>query len=302
VEFQTTPLPLGGGVALVTGGGRGVGRVLAQALAGAGAAVGVVARSADELTNTVRLIQAQGGVAAAVTADVADPAAAHNAFARLRDELGPVDLLVNNAGITGPMGPAWEVNEGEWWRTLEVNLHATNLCSRLVLPDMVARRQGRIVNITSRAGVYRWPLFSAYSVSKAAVIKYTENLAQEAKRYGIGVFSLHPGILTIGFGEQAATAIAQGGDAYDGLAKWFRGELAAGRSAQPHQAADLLISIALGKADKLSGRHLTVDDDIDSIVAQIDEVHTDDDYLLRVRTLTTPQHRASATARDNDNS
>jgi hypothetical protein len=84
------------------------------------------------------------------------------------------------------------------------------VCSRLVLPDMVARGRGRIVNVTSRAGVYRWPLLSAYLVSKAAVIKYTENLAQETKRYGIGVFSVHPGILPIGFGEQALTAIEEG--------------------------------------------------------------------------------------------
>lgn len=238
MESETTSPDLGGATAVVTGGGRGVGRVLAQALAGAGAAVGLVARSADQLTESVRLIEADGGVAVATTADLADPDAAETAMRWLRNELGPADLLVNNAGITGPIGPAWEVPEQDWWRTVEVNLRAVTVCSRLVLPDMVARGRGRIVNITSRAGVYRWPLLSAYSVSKAAVVKYTENLAQETKRHGIAVFSVHPGILPIGFAEQALTAIAEGDGPHGGVREWFRGEFAAGRTAQPHQVAE----------------------------------------------------------------
>ena len=274
-----------GSVAVVTGGGRGLGRVLAAALAESGAAVGLVARSADQLAESVRLIEAAGGVAVATTADLADPDAAEAAMKRLRDELGPVDLLVNNAGVTGPIGPAWEVSEQEWWRAVEVNLRALTVCSRLVLPDMVARGRGRIVNVTSRAGVYRWPLLSAYSVSKAAVVKYTENLAQETKRHGIGVFSVHPGILPIGFGEQAVEAIAQGEGPPGGIVDWFRGEFEAGRAAEPHQAAELVVRIAAGDADQLSGCHLTVHDDLDAILANLDDVRADDRYLLRVRTL-----------------
>src|SRR4051794_34276040 len=105
---------LAGSVALVTGGGRGVGRVLAVALAGAGAAVGLIARSADQLAETVRLIEAAGGVAAAACADLGDPDAAATAVDKLRHELGPVDLLVNNAGVNGPIGPAWTVPEEDW--------------------------------------------------------------------------------------------------------------------------------------------------------------------------------------------
>jgi len=285
VESETASPVLGGAVAVVTGGGRGVGRVLAEALAGAGAAVGLVARSADQLAESVRLIEADGGVAVATTADLADPDAAETAMRRLRNELGPPDLLVNNAGITGPIGPAWEVPEREWWRAVEVNLRAVTVCSRLVLPDMVARGGGRIVNVTSRAGVYRWPLLSAYSVSKAAVIKYTENLAQETKRHGIGVFSVHPGILPIGFGEQALTAVVQGDGPYGGLREWFRGEFDAGRTAQPHQVAELVVRIAAGGADQLSGRHLSVHDDLDTIIARIEDVRAHDCYLLRVRPL-----------------
>jgi NAD(P)-dependent dehydrogenase (short-subunit alcohol dehydrogenase family) len=276
---------LSGAVAVVTGGGRGVGRVLAEALAGAGAVVGLIARSADQLAESVRRIEAVGGAAVATTADLADPDAAELAMRRLRDELGPADLLVNNAGITGPIGLAWEVSEQDWWRTVEVNLRALTVCSGLVLPDMVARGRGRIVNVTSRAGVYRWPLLSAYSVSKAAVVKYTENLAQETKRHGITVFSVHPGILPIGFGEQAMTDIAAGEGPNEGVRDWFRGEFAAGRTAQPHQVAELVVRIAAGRADQLSGRHISVHDDLDAILARIEEVRADDLYLLRAHPL-----------------
>ena len=124
--------------------------------------------------------------------------------ADLRHQLGPIDLLVNNAGILGPVGPLWELDVDEWWTTMDVNLRGLVLATQLVLPDMVAAGRGRIINITSQAGVHRWPLASAYSVSKAAVVKLTENLALETRRHGIGVFSVHPGLLPIGISETIA--------------------------------------------------------------------------------------------------
>jgi NAD(P)-dependent dehydrogenase (short-subunit alcohol dehydrogenase family) len=108
---------------------------------------------------------------------VTDQQAVAGAVDALGRQLGSADLLVNNAGVSGPFGDAWEVDAGEWWRAVEINLRGAYLCSRAVLPAMAARGAGRIVNITSQAGVYRWPQVSAYSVSKAAVIKFTENLA-----------------------------------------------------------------------------------------------------------------------------
>jgi NAD(P)-dependent dehydrogenase (short-subunit alcohol dehydrogenase family) len=104
--MSAATVQLAGSVALVTGGGRGVGRVLARALAGAGAAVGLLARSSDQLTESVRLIEAAGGVATAASANLSDPESATTAVDKLRHELGPVDLLVNNAGVSGPVGLA----------------------------------------------------------------------------------------------------------------------------------------------------------------------------------------------------
>ena len=278
---------LAGSVALVTGGGRGIGQVLARALAGAGAAVGLIARTPDQLAESVQLIEAAGGVAVAASADLGDPEAAATAVKKLRLELGPVDLLVNNAGICGPIGPAWDVQEEDWWRTVEVNLRSVALCSRLVLPEMVARRRGRIVNVTSQAGVFRWPWASAYSVSKAAVVKYTENLGHETQRHGISVFSVHPGLLRIGFSVPALARTAPANSPEGVMHAWVRRELAAGRGAEPHQIVELLFRIATGEVDRLSGRHLSVHDDLNTLLSRTDDVLREDLYVLQVRGLLT---------------
>ncbi|HET6686454.1 MAG TPA: SDR family oxidoreductase, partial [Jiangellaceae bacterium] len=284
---------LTGSVALVTGGGRGIGRLVGQALAGAGMAVGLVARSEDELAETVALIEAAGGVAASATADVSDERAAATAITKLRHELGPVDLLINNAGIVGPVGPAWEVDPDTWWRTMEVNLRGTLLFTRLVLSEMVGRRRGRIVNLSSHAGVFRWPLVSAYSVSKAAVAKFTENLARETHRHGISVFSVHPGLLPIGLAEPAL-ATSSPPDSHEArVHAWIRQELAAGRGADPAAAVELIIGLASGRYDELSGRQLSVHDDLDRALARIDDVRDTELYVLGVRTLSTAAEQHS---------
>lgn len=282
---QRDDLPLRGSVALVTGGGRGLGRVIAQALAGAGAAVGVIGRSADELAETVRLITAAGGVAASACADVTDERATAHAVGELRRRLGPVDLLVNNAGICGPIGPLWEIPPGEWWRTVEVNLGGVFTCTRLVLEDMVTRRRGRIVNLTSHAGVFRWPGVSAYAVAKSAVIKLTENLAAELRREGVSVFSFHPGVQPIGLTEAALAADAPPDSPEGKVAEWLRRQLADGRGAQPQRAAKLIVQLASGRGDSLSGRHLSVHDDLDVMLERLDDIRRADLFTLRLREL-----------------
>ncbi|MDQ3761003.1 MAG: SDR family oxidoreductase [Actinomycetota bacterium] len=288
----TTQPDLAGSVALVTGGGRGLGRALALALAGAGAAVGLIARSPDQLAESVQLIETTGGTARAASADLSDPEAAATAVEKLRHDLGPVDLLVNNAGISGPVGPAWEVQEEDWWRTVEVNLRSVVLCSRLVLPEMVERRRGRIVNLTSHAGVFRWPLASAYSVSKAAVVKFTENLGYETKRYGISVFSIHPGIVPIGLSEPTLASTAPTDSPQGRQREWVREEPAAGRGAEPHHASELLLRIATGEVDRLSGRHLSVHDDLDALLFHTEDVLSDDLHVLRLRSLPSGKWRS----------
>ena len=274
---------LRGLVALVTGGGRGIGRAIAQALATAGAAVAVMARTADEVAQTADLIDAAGGRAVAVTGDVTDQLAVARAVATIERQLGPVDVLVNNAGVGGPIGPLWAVDPEEWWRTIDINLRGVFLCSRTVLPGMVARQQGRIINVASHAGVHRWPQVSAYAIAKAAVIKCTENLAAETKRAGVTVFAIHPGVVVVGPTAALLKAEAAPGSAEERVAAWFRQQIASGREMPVERAAGLVTVLASGRADALSGRYLTVYDDVEALIARAEEIQRKDLYTLKLR-------------------
>jgi len=141
-------------VAVVTGGGRGLGRAFSGALSTAGWTVAAVARSSMELAETVRLVEKRGGTARAFVADVSDAAAVETVIAAIERSLGAIDLLVNNAGVPGPLGPLMTSTLADWWRTLEVNLLGQVNCAHRVLPGMIARRAGRIVNIASGGGAY----------------------------------------------------------------------------------------------------------------------------------------------------
>ena len=274
---------LSGRVAIVTGGGRGIGRLVAEALAAAGAAVAVTARSEDQLAETVASITSTGGTAIALTGDVSDPESVTEAVHQAERQLGPIDLLVNNAGISGPIGPVWEVDPGEWWRTFEVNLQGVFLFTHAVLPAMVARRAGRIINVSSNAGAFRWPLASAYAVSKAAVIKFTENVARETKNYGVKVFAIHPGLLPIGMTTAALEGTFPSESPEGRLSSWTRQQIDEGYGASPESAVELVLLLSSGEADSLSGCYLTVHDDLSAIVGQAQEVRANDLYTLQVR-------------------
>jgi NAD(P)-dependent dehydrogenase (short-subunit alcohol dehydrogenase family) len=186
----------------------------------------------------------------------------------------------------------WDVPPGEWWRTIEVNVGGVFACTRLVLPDMLARRRGRIVNLTSNAGVFRWPGVSAYAVAKSAVVKLTENLAAEVRREGVRVFSVHPGVQPIGLTEAALAADVHPESPEARVADWLRRELAEGRGAEPDRAAQLVVQLAAGHGDSLSGRHLSVHDDLDLLLERLEEIRRDDLCTLRLRELGAPAHPA----------
>jgi acyl-CoA synthetase (AMP-forming)/AMP-acid ligase II/NAD(P)-dependent dehydrogenase (short-subunit alcohol dehydrogenase family) len=271
-------------VVLVTGAGRGLGRLLAMSLARAGASVGLLARSQDELSATAAEITEAGGTAGAAAVDVTDRAGVRAAVDSLRRELGPIDVLINNAGVGGPVGTLWDVDASDWWRTLEINLGGAAELTRLVLPDMIAAGRGRVVNITSRAGVYRWPLASAYAASKAGLVKLTETLAVETRRHGVCVFSVDPGLLPIGLGDPARGGDAELGTPAGRVAGWLRERLESGHGADPARAVRLVVDLAAGQGDRLSGRHLSVNDDLATLNRRIEQIESGDLHTLRLRT------------------
>ena len=271
---------LAGQVAVVTGGGRGLGRAFAEALAAAGCAVAVVARSADELAATVAAIQRAGGRALAFAADVTDAAAIDAAFAAIGQALGPIDLLVNNAGVLGPLGPFMQSGVDDWWRAVEVNLRGQILCAHHVLPGMIARRRGRIVNIASGGGATMLPYFSAYVTSKSALIRFAECLAAEVSQHGIAVFAMGPGTVRTAMSEYSLNSP-------EGRIwlPWFRDIFDSGRDLPPERPAALLLALASGRADGLSGCFVTPGDDLDRAIEAAAEVRREKLYTMQVARL-----------------
>ena len=266
--------------AIVTGGGRGLGRAFALGLAEAGWRVAVLSRSADELAETLSLIEQRGGKAGAFAADVSDADAVAKAFASIEESLGPVELLVNNAGVAGPLGPLLTNTIADWWRTLEINLLGQVICAREVLAGMTARRRGRIINIVSGGGAYMLPNFSAYITSKTALIRFSECLAAEVKGFGVSVFAMGPGTVRTAMSEYSLNS--PGGRKW---LPWFADIFKEGRDLPPERPVELLMALASGKMDALSGCFLRPDDDLERLIVEATEIEREKFYVLQVRRL-----------------
>jgi NAD(P)-dependent dehydrogenase (short-subunit alcohol dehydrogenase family) len=287
VSSQPDSIDLKGQIAVVTGGGRGLGRVFAQALAAAGASVAVIARSANELTETVGLIERTGGRAQAFSADVTAACEAGNAFAEIEQSLGPVDLLINNAGSLGPLGPFWETNVDEWWSSMNVNLRGQLLCARFVLPGMVSRRHERIINVASGGGatVVRGELdirsyFSSYITSKTALIRFAECLAAETRQYGVATFVMGPGTVRTAMSEYSLNSPA--GQKW---IPWFRRIFDEGFDLPPERPAKLMLMLASGRADVLAGRFVQPSDDLEDLLTRAVEIESVNLYALGIQKL-----------------
>jgi NAD(P)-dependent dehydrogenase (short-subunit alcohol dehydrogenase family) len=261
-------MPLSGLSVLITGAGRGLGRLFADVLAEAGAQLVITGRDVESLRRAAEQLTARGTRVLSVPGDVTDPDAVPRAVARAVDAFGTVDVLVNNAGVPGPHGPTWEVDADEWWNAMRVNFEGTWRACRAVLPLMVSGRAGRIVNLVSTAGRHRWPHCSAYSVSKAAVIKLADNLAPELRGKGVAVFSFHPGLLPVGLTGDHLEREPSGDPWEDRVGEWLRTEYEAGRFTSIESAGRMLVRLCDGSADELSGRYLTPEDDLDAAIRE----------------------------------
>lgn len=191
---MTTPL-LAKQVAIVTGGGRGFGRAIAETLASLGANVVIASRNAPELDDVAMAIKKQGGKALAQTADVADERQVQELVLAAERWVGPASILVNNAGVLDPIGPLAETNGSSWLRNIAINVGGTYLVTRAVLPGMLDRDYGRIVNISSGAADRASAGWSAYCAAKAAVDQLTRVLALELDGTGITVSAFDPGLV-----------------------------------------------------------------------------------------------------------
>ena len=180
-------------VAVITGGGSGIGLAITHAFSSEGAIVVIAARTASRLNEVADTINSDGGRAKAIPTDITDENQVRQMVAQTLAEYGKIDILVNNGGITGPTARIVDMELDKWNEVLAVNLTGSMLCSREVLKDMIPRKSGNIINVSSEGGRSGFPMRSPYCVSKMGVIAFTETLAIEVGEHNIRVNCISPG-------------------------------------------------------------------------------------------------------------
>jgi NAD(P)-dependent dehydrogenase (short-subunit alcohol dehydrogenase family) len=246
-------------VAIVTGGSRGIGEAIALRFAAEGAAVTVAGTSASDLERVTRLIGERGGRAIASVTDVADERQVQAMVERTLAEFGRLDVLVNNAGISGPTARAEDVALADWNHTLAVNMTGAFLCAKHVLPKLIAQRSGRIINISSVAGLSGYPLRVPYAVSKWGMIGFTRTLAMEAGEFGVTVNAIAPGPVSGPRIEGSIRRRAQEtGLPEEEIRGWFVEQTAMKRFIDPEEVAATAVYLASDEARNLTGETVSV--------------------------------------------
>ena len=239
---------LDGRVALITGGGRGIGRQIALAYAAEGARLALSARTASELEETAQLVSRQyGSEVITAVADVSIREQVDSAVARTLDRYGGIDVLVNNAGNIGPVGRAWDNDPDDWARTIAVHLMGVFYGCRAVVPFMLEQGKGRIVNMSGVGG----PNMTAYDAAKTGIVNFTENLALELADTPITVNAISPGSIHTRMWEETRDLALSVGD----MATYGRGvQVTSGQGASIERAAELAVFLGSDDCGALSGR------------------------------------------------
>lgn len=253
-------LDLTGKIAVVTGASRGVGREVVLALAAHGATVAAVARDAAKLRETASLAGPAADAIHVITADVTDNAALAALPAQVTGAVGTPHILVNAAGVFGPIAPIKDSDATAWIETLQINTIAPYLTCRAFVPGMIAAGWGRIVNVSSAAALHTpGPYNSAYAVSKVALNQFTRHLAVELDGTGVTANVIHPGDVKTdmwGYIRDEADKMGPEGEGYRQWVQW----VAATGGDPPHKAADLVLRLVSTDAGSVSGQFLWIED------------------------------------------
>lgn len=273
---------LAGRGAIVTGASEGLGREIARAFVLEGASVLMCARSAGRLAEAHAEIEALAQSSQAVVAmpaDVSDPSHVDRVVARAIQALSSVQVLVNNAGVYGPIGPLETVDWAEWVRAIEINLHGSVLMARALIPHFKRQRYGKIIQLSGGGATNPLPRISAYAASKAAVVRFAETLALEVAEFGIDVNAIAPGPLNTRMMEQLLAAGAE----TVGPAFYERMKKVSGEGGTPlERGAALATFLASAASDGITGRLLSaVWDRWSELPARREALAGSDVYTLR---------------------
>lgn len=267
---------LQGRVALITGGGRGIGRAIARAYAAEGATLALAARTNAELQATAEELRTEfdSQVTTLVT-DVRDREQVENAVSRTEAHFGPIDVMVNNAGNTGEIGPLWKLDPDRWANVISVHVLGTYYGCRAVIPGMLERGRGRIVNMSGVGG----PNDTSYDAAKTAIVNMTENLSVELAGTGITVNAISPGSIHTRMWEEVRDMALAAGD----MDMYEKGvQVTSGGGASIERAAQLAVLLGSDDCGELSGRLIRAAlDTFEDIPARVDEIMASDALLLR---------------------
>jgi len=245
-------------VAIITGGGTGIGKAISFAFANEGAAIAIAARNLPRLEEVAKDIKSRGGKAKAIRTDISDHEQVKRMVAQTIDEFGQIDILVNNAARgTFNNADVVDMNLDEWHDSLAINLTGIMLCSREVLKCMIPRRSGNIINISSVAGISGVPKESPYAASKWGVIGLTETLAIEAGKFGIRVNCISPGATrTQEFDDWVKVAARDAGISYEEMMGKITDNNALKRIAEPSEIAACVVLLASDDSSAVAGHNL----------------------------------------------
>jgi NAD(P)-dependent dehydrogenase (short-subunit alcohol dehydrogenase family) len=266
-------------VAIITGGSLGIGKAIAVAFAKQGAQLMLTSRTIEDLDAARQEIaHVCSTKVETFPADVANAAAVRALVDFTTEKFSTVDILVNCAGIYGPIGPITDIDTQRWIDTININLCGTFLCMQAVLPVMMKNRRGKIINMSGGGAVAPFPRFSAYSTSKAAVVRLTETIAEEVKDYNIHVNAIAPGAVNTRLLDQALSAGEAAGR--DFAAKSIKQKREGG--VPPEKVAELAVFLASTQSDGLSGRLISLLwDNWQDIPQHLDKIMTSDIYTMR---------------------
>ncbi len=245
-------------VAIVTGGGTGIGKAIGLALANEGAAVMIAARNLSRLEQAAKDIESRGGKAKAIRADISEHEQVRQMVAETIKDFGRIDILVNNAARgTFNNADIVDMNLKEWHDSLAINLTGMMFCCREALKYMIPRKSGNIINISSVAGISGVPKESPYAASKWGVIGLTETLAIEAGRFGIRVNCISPGATrTQEFEDWVRVSAADAGVSYEEMMSKVTDNIALKRIAEPSEIAACVVFLASDDSSAMTGHNL----------------------------------------------
>jgi len=245
-------------VAIITGGGTGIGKAISLAFANEGAAVVVAARNPSRLEEVAKDIKSRGGKAKAIQTDISNHEQIKRMVAQTIDEFGQIDVLVNNAAAMYPNNAdVVDMNLDNWHNTVKVNLTGTMLCSREVLKYMIPRRSGNIINVSSVSGLSGHPTQSPYCVSKWGIIGFTELLAIEAGKHSIRVNCISPGASRSKEFENIVRVLAKRvGISYEEMMGKIVDKNSLKRIAEPSEIAACVVFLASDDSSAITGHNL----------------------------------------------